>query len=86
MDLSAKDLCSRSCMQIKMFHEHPELKPKPTFNMLEGERHHKEVVSKLKDVIGMEMGGCFLSIREKCSGCGFPMMFYVKKELLKLKV
>lgn len=59
MDLSAKDLCSRSCMQIKMFHEHPELKPKPTFNMLEGERHHKEVVDKLKDVIGMEMGGCF---------------------------
>lgn len=58
MNLSAKDLCSRSCMQIKMFMEHPELKPKPTFNMLEGERHHREVASKLKDIIGEEMGNC----------------------------
>ena len=59
MNLSAKDICSRSCMQIKMFIEHPELKPKPTFDMLAGEEHHKEVASKLKDIIGMEMGNCF---------------------------
>lgn len=58
MNLSAKDICSRSCMQIKMFIEHPELKPKPSFNMLEGETHHREVASKLKDVIGEEMGNC----------------------------
>jgi hypothetical protein len=45
-------------MQIKMFIEHPELKPKPSFNMLEGETHHREVASKLKDVIGEEMGNC----------------------------
>ena len=56
MNLSAKDLCSRSCMQIKMFIEHPELKPQPTFNQLEGEAHHHEVASKLKDIIGEEMG------------------------------
>ena len=58
MNLSAKDICSRSCMQIKMFIEHPELKPKPSFNILEGETHHREVASKLKDVIGEEMGNC----------------------------
>lgn len=58
MNLSAKDLCSRSCMQIKMFIEHPELKPKPTINQIDGNIHHQEVVSKLKGVIGEEMGNC----------------------------
>ena len=58
MNLSAKDLCSRSCMQIKMFIEHPERKPKPTFDMELGNKHHREVAASLKGIIGEEMGNC----------------------------
>lgn len=32
INFSAKDLVSRSCMQIKMFLEKPELRPKPNLN------------------------------------------------------
>ena len=37
-------------MQIKMFIEHPERKPKPTFDMELGNKHHREVAASLKGI------------------------------------
>lgn len=55
---SAKDLCTRSCMQIKMFRERPELKPKPNTNQWKGCDFQHEVAKTLDNVVGEEMGGC----------------------------
>lgn len=54
--LSAKDLCTRSAMQIKMFLEKPELKPKPNFNQQQGIIHQHKLIAKIPNVIGEEMG------------------------------
>ena len=55
---SAKDLCTRSCMQIKMFREKPELKPKPNMNQWKGCDFQHEIAKTLDNVVGEEMGGC----------------------------
>ena len=54
---SAKDLCTRSCMQIRMFMLHPENRPKPTPNMMSGLSFQEMVCSQQKDVIDQEMVG-----------------------------
>lgn len=58
-NFSAKDLISRSCMQIKMFMERPELKPKPNFNQWNGVNYQHEIAQQTDGVIGEEMGNCF---------------------------
>ena len=58
-NFSAKDLISRSCMQIKMFMERPELKPKPNFNQWNGINYQHEIAQQTDGVIGEEMGNCF---------------------------
>ena len=59
INFSAKDLLCRSCMQIKMFLEKPELKPKPNVNQWQGVDYQHEIALTIKDIIGEEMGGCF---------------------------
>lgn len=59
INFSAKDLISRSCMQIKMFLEKPELKPKPNINQWKGVDYQHEVATQIDGVIGEEMGSCF---------------------------
>ncbi len=57
ISFSAKDLCRRSCMQIKMFAEHPEKRPQPTQQVYEGESFQRQVAKAMADVIGEEMKG-----------------------------
>ena len=59
INFSAKDLISRSCMQIKMFLEKPELKPKPNINQWKGVDYQHEIATQIDGVIGEEMGSCF---------------------------
>lgn len=59
VNFSAKDLVSRSCMQIKMFLEKPELKPKPNFHQMNGVNYQHEIAQQTDGVIGEEMGNCF---------------------------
>ena len=59
MTFSAKDLCSRSCMQIKFFNEHPELRPKPNINTEIGTTFQEDVAKSTKGVIGQEMRGTY---------------------------
>ena len=54
--LSAKDLCTRSAMQMKMFLEKPELKPKPNFNQYQGIDYQHNLTQRIPNVIGEEMG------------------------------
>lgn len=56
---SAKDLCSRSCMQIKFFDEHPELRPKPNININEGVSFQHQIALNTENVIGEEMRGSY---------------------------
>ena len=56
---SAKDLCTRSCMQIKMFDEHPELRPKPNINTNNGVSYQHTIALKTDNVIGEEMRGSY---------------------------
>ena len=49
---SAKDLCTRSCMQIKMFREKPELKPQPNMSQWKGCDFQHEVSKALHNVVG----------------------------------
>lgn len=58
ISFSAKDLCTRSCMQIKMFRERPELKPQPTENQKKGNEFQSQIAKRFSNVIGEEMGGC----------------------------
>lgn len=60
VSFSAKDLCSRSAMQIKMFREKPELKPVPTINQLNGISYQDEVAKRVKGLIGQEMRGTYI--------------------------
>lgn len=60
ISFSAKDLCSRSCMQIKMFAEHPEKRPTPTPQVYEGESYQHQVAKTMADVIGEEMKGTLM--------------------------
>lgn len=55
---SAKDLCTRSCMQLKMFRERPELKPKPNVAQWQGCDFQHNLTKALDNVIGEEMGNC----------------------------
>ena len=57
---SAKDLCSRSCKQIKMFNEHPELRPKPNENVINGSKFQDEVALSFDNLIGQEMRGTYI--------------------------
>lgn len=57
---SAKDLCSRSCMQIKMFDLHPELRPIPNINQENGTNFQHQIALNTKNIIGEEMRGSFI--------------------------
>mgnify|MGYP003298126837 FL=1 len=56
---SAKDIASRSCMQIKMFQVHPELKPQPTELMKLGSIFQDNVFNETTNTIGQEMGSTY---------------------------
>ena len=58
---SAKDLCSRSCMQIRMFDLHPEKRPVPTMNTESGVTHQHQVALNTDDVIGEELRGTYIN-------------------------
>lgn len=60
ISFSAKDLCTRSCMQIKFFNENPDKRPKPNSNVLFGETFQHKVAEQTKGVIGEEMRGTFI--------------------------
>lgn len=60
ISFSAKDLCTRSCKQIKFFNEFPEKRPKPNTNTLFGETFQHKVAEQTSDVIGEEMRGSFI--------------------------
>lgn len=49
-------------MQIRMFMVHPEKRPQPTQNMIEGVLFQEKICSQQKDVIDQEMVG------EVCDG------------------
>lgn len=53
---SAKDLCTRSCMQLKMFMQKPELRPKPNINQFNGVNYQKELAKTIPNIIGEELG------------------------------
>jgi hypothetical protein len=54
--LSAKDLCSKSAMQIKFFLEHPEKKPTVKQNQIQGINYQYNISKKIPNLIGEEMG------------------------------
>lgn len=56
---SAKDLVTRSCMQIKMFIDHPDMKPLPSDMVMYGERFQKAVANTIPNIIGQEMRSCY---------------------------
>lgn len=56
---SAKDLITRSCMQIKMFAEHPERKPQPSQMVYYGESFQRAVADTIPNIIGEEMRGIY---------------------------
>ena len=46
ISFSAKDLCTRSCMQIRFFNENPDKRPKPNVNTIFGESFQHKVAEK----------------------------------------
>lgn len=50
----------RSCMQLKLFREHPELIPKPNSNVIDGETFQHKVSSSMENLIGEEMRGTYI--------------------------
>ena len=56
---SAKDLVTRSCMQIRMFAEHPERKPLPSQMVDYGEKFQRAVADTLPNIVGEEMRGIY---------------------------
>lgn len=58
---SAKDLCSRSCMQIRMFDLHPEKRPVPTINTEIGVTHQHQIALNTNNVIGEELRGTYIN-------------------------
>lgn len=60
MNYSLKDICTRSCMQIKMFTDYPEKRPAPSEMVFKGEEFQNEVAKSLGDkLFGQEMGFYF---------------------------
>jgi hypothetical protein len=56
---SAKDLVTRSCMQIRMLAEHPERKQQPSQMVEYGEKFQRAVADTITNVIGEEMRGTY---------------------------
>lgn len=59
---SAKDLCSKSCMQIRMYTLHPELKQKTQTQMahaIAGEEFQTRIAKRAKTLVGEELAGCY---------------------------
>jgi hypothetical protein len=54
---SAKELCTMSCMQIKMYAEHPERRPQPSAMVEYGEKFQRAVANTIPNIIGEEMRG-----------------------------
>lgn len=54
--ISAKDLCMRSCSQIKLFRDFPDKKPKPSEDATAGEKYQHAVAKYVPDLVGEEMG------------------------------
>jgi len=61
ISFSAKDLLTRSCMQIKMFAEHPEKKSQPSQMVVYGEKFQKAVTETIPNIIGEEMRGKYVN-------------------------
>ena len=60
---SAKELCTRSCMQLKMFMEHPEKRPIPfeNQNIVMGDKYQHELARQFTNVIDEEMRGSLVT-------------------------
>ena len=58
---SAKDLCSRSCMQIRMFDLHPEKRPISTINTETGVTYQHQIALTTDNVIGEELRGTYIN-------------------------
>ena len=60
---SAKELCTRSCMQLKMFQEHPEKKPIPfeNPNIIAGDKYQHKLARNFTNVIDEEMRGSLVT-------------------------
>ena len=59
---SAKDLCSQSCKQIRMFQVHPELRTitaSQRKHMIDGVSFQSKIASKQDNLIGEEMRGYY---------------------------
>lgn len=50
-----------SCMQIKMFAEHPERRPQPSAMVGFGERFQRAVANSIPNIIGEEMRGKYIN-------------------------
>ena len=59
VNLSLKDLLTKSCMQLKYLREHPEKKRTPSSLMYEGCRYQHQIAAVQPNLIGEEMGCCF---------------------------
>jgi hypothetical protein len=59
LTFSAKDLCTRGCMQLKYLMEHPEARQQPSAAVYYGERFQKAVANTIPNIVGQEMGGCY---------------------------
>lgn len=57
---SAKDLCSRSAMQIRMFDLYPEKRPKPAQNAQIGITYQHQVALSTENLIGEELRGTYI--------------------------
>lgn len=47
-------------MQIKMFDEHPDMRPKPNFNTEYGETFQHQIATEVENLIGEEMRGTYI--------------------------
>ena len=56
INFSAKDLICRSCMQLKMFIDKPELRPKPNINQYNGVNVQTQIAKQIPNLIGEEIG------------------------------
>ena len=67
---SAKDLLTKSCRQIKMLKEHPELNPSPSNMMIYGSNFQKAVADTIPGIIGQEMRGTYVANKYGYGGIG----------------
>lgn len=57
---SLKDLCSKSCKQIKMYTDHKDLRPQASDFAKEGEKFQNDFAERLGDrLFGVEMGNMY---------------------------